>query len=385
MRINTRYGLMDFPEADHDLIAQFLVRYGEWAWDEVCFIAEVLPMDGARVLDVGAFVGTFGLGLAQRRQLQFLGFVEANPTAAAMLKENVKRNCAIAHSVVEAIVGTPGENYEMGASESDNLGSTGFKHTLNISDKIASSKADILTLTELREKLGPFNLIKLDVEGMELEILKADAEYLSKGDCTIWTECNETAGSLELVRELLSWDLPLYYFAFPAHNIENFFGDREPIFPFAYEAGLLLAPKTPPSLSPILIEHHCILRPIRSELDLKDALWKTPRWGLKEWNGLEREEIVALAGHALLGQNFPEYLRPDSTASAASNWLTLDQRLKSERGRRVFETMRAERAEAALAEKSARLLQLTSEHGHDTSETSNKRAKLTDGEQKMER
>src|SRR5262245_55126055 len=83
----SRYGPIAIPEAEHDIIGQFITRYGEWAWDEVGFVASVLR-DGARVLDAGAFVGTFGLGLAQRRQLDFLCLVEANSTITPFLRQN---------------------------------------------------------------------------------------------------------------------------------------------------------------------------------------------------------------------------------------------------------------------------------------------------------
>src|SRR5262249_13988082 len=68
--IVTRYGVLTVPNTSTDVIGRFLARYGEWAWDEVSFLAPLLP-NGAHVLDVGAFVGTFGLGLALRRELGF--------------------------------------------------------------------------------------------------------------------------------------------------------------------------------------------------------------------------------------------------------------------------------------------------------------------------
>ena len=60
--IDTRYGVLSAPDGDGDIILEFLSRYGEWAWMEVSFIASLLK-PGARVLDAGAFLGTFGLGL----------------------------------------------------------------------------------------------------------------------------------------------------------------------------------------------------------------------------------------------------------------------------------------------------------------------------------
>jgi hypothetical protein len=55
--VETRYGQLRIPGGE-DVISLFLARYGEWAWDETGFVASVLT-EGARVLDAGAYVGTF--------------------------------------------------------------------------------------------------------------------------------------------------------------------------------------------------------------------------------------------------------------------------------------------------------------------------------------
>ena len=87
--IDTRYGRLSIPGGD-DVVSQFLVRCGEWGWDEVGFVASTLP-ERARVLDIGAYLGTFGLGLSARKQLGFLCLVEANPRILPLLRANIQR------------------------------------------------------------------------------------------------------------------------------------------------------------------------------------------------------------------------------------------------------------------------------------------------------
>ncbi len=357
MQVRTRYGLMDVPDTANDLIGRFLSRYGEWAWDEVSFLSQFLPATGARVLDIGGYVGTFGLGLARGLDLALLVAVEGNSAVAGLLRANLARNCPSEFEVVQAVAGARGKLYRMELAETDNLGSAAFKPTwLGPSENVGLEPC--VTLSELRERWGPFDLVKLDVEGMEHEILGSDAEVMSSGRCTIWAECNEVPGSLELASLLISWGLEVHYFAFPCHNPDNFLGEPDPVFPFAYEAGLLAAPRCPPHLSPALAAHHCILKQIRSEGDLKDALWRTPRWGVREWIGSKPEELAALAGHTLLGQNYQDYLSAEWSAPTASNLLTLNESLSMQSRRMAMETTRANRAEAALAEMSVRTLDL---------------------------
>jgi hypothetical protein len=162
-----------------------------------------------------------------------------------------------------------------------------------------------VTLAALRAEYGPFDLIKFDIEGMEREVLSADADYLSRGNCAIWVECNEAYASLQLAELLLGWTSELSYFAFPAFNPDNFNNETSPIFPWAFEAGLLVFPRAPPVLTPELAQNACILRPIRSIDDLREALWRTPRWGMADWPArAEAAEIAALAGRSLLGLSY---------------------------------------------------------------------------------
>ncbi len=323
--LTTRYGRLAVPDTESDLIGRFLFRYGEWAWLESVFAASVIP-DGARVLDVGAFAGTFGLGVAQSRPLGFLCFVEANPVVAPLLKRNVTDKTHCPSMVLEALVAGPEARAGTGHSQSGNLGSMSFS-VGDDPDTPGATRA--VTLADLRAEHGAFDLIKLDIEGMELEALRGDADFLANGKTTLWIEANEDPGSLEVARMLLSWNLELFYFAFPAFNPNNFNGDPESVFPFAFEAGLLAAPATSPSLSPELKDAGCILKPVRCVDDLKNALWRTPRWGMTEWeSATTTEELAALAGRSIRGEAYAEFLASGAVVAPGAK-ATIWQRLET--------------------------------------------------------
>ncbi|RWA52696.1 hypothetical protein AU476_16385 [Cupriavidus sp. UYMSc13B] len=83
--IATRYGVLDTFDSD-DLICRCLAKYGEWAQYEVQFVADNIA-PGCRIADVGAFLGTFGLGLGRLAKPDGLCFVEANAATAALLRK----------------------------------------------------------------------------------------------------------------------------------------------------------------------------------------------------------------------------------------------------------------------------------------------------------
>lgn len=304
----TRYGLLRASVSESDLIGRFLARYGEWAWDEVCF-ASSLVQPGGRVLDGGAFLGTFGLGLMQRKRIGFVCFVEGNGGIIHSLEDNIKRNAKAAYAIEAGVLA--GENgYSRSILlEEGNIGATSFAPSQNI----PAISAGQLSLRGLRQQYGDFDLVKLDIEGLEADVLRSDLDFVTTSGASFLVECNETSSSIVLGQLLLSTGLPLYYFAFPSFNPKNFRGSRKPIFEFAYEADLVLAPREAPILSPRLRQNDCILRRIENVCDLKRALWETPRFGLPGWRGNKTAVEAALAGRKYLSQEFETFLPKQKT------------------------------------------------------------------------
>lgn len=345
--VDTRYGTLTVPDTATDLIGRFLDRYGEWAWEEARFVAGTLPRDRVRILDAGAFIGTFGLGIALQRHVDHLCLIEANSALIPLLEENVARNHKGTFSVIEGILGWPACTFHDGLCDPCNLGATSFVAGGDSATPSPGSQTvfqqRLVTLAELRAVHGAFDLVKLDLEGMELGVLESDAEHLRCGETSIWVECREDPISLDIAALLLSWGLDLYYFAFPAHNPDNFLGDTVSILPLAYEAGILAAPKTPPVLDEEMLRHGCILRRVNHQDDLKEALWRTPRWGERDWVGLGAAEVVALAVHRLRGEEYETYLCPGWQPKPLPDKDVLARLAETEAGLQQAETLAYER------------------------------------------
>src|SRR5574337_108457 len=314
--LDTRYGRLSSPGGG-DVISQFLGRCGEWGWDETGFVASALP-ERARVLDVGAYLGTFGLGLSIRKRLGFLCLVEANRKILPLLRENIQENATCPAAVVSAMVSGADLALRPGRGDPKNLGSTSFASDAE-GDPVTDFPERAVALAQLRAQYGHFDLIKLDVEGMERDVLYADRDYLSRGEATLWIECNETANSLRAAELALSWRMPTWYFAFPSHNPDNYRAEREPIYPWAYEAGLLMAPRIPPAMDAQLQAHNCILRPIGGIAELREAMWFTPRWLPRELAHADLAQVAAAASRAMLNQSRANFYSSHSTGVALAS------------------------------------------------------------------
>jgi FkbM family methyltransferase len=316
--LNTRYGSLSAPIGKNDLVTDFLEHYGEWASLEVDYIASFLPPK-ARVLDIGAYVGTFSLGLAQTAKTAFIAMVEGNPAIAPHLVLNATRNLHCAHEVMSAlVVNSTAPLVETGWAEPDNSGSASFGEKASGVVRVPLPNATI-GFKALVERFKPLDLVKFDVEGMEEQLLADHPSLLQDRSVLLWLECNESHSSLSLVQMLLDAGRPVTYFAWPSHNPDNYLGATRKIFPFAFEAGLLLG-ANPTPLTSQQQRAGCLTKRIHTVEDLREALWLTPRWAPREWDALDRNEIAAIAAHLGLGKMREGFLnKAAATAEGASN------------------------------------------------------------------
>jgi FkbM family methyltransferase len=330
---DTRYGSMDILREEGDIVSRFLLRYGEWSEFEIQFVSANLR-DSAKVADVGAFVGSFGIGLSQSKRLGQLVFIEANPEVVPLLRRNVERNCRATHEVLDALLFPAGREAKAVRRHGANQGSISYdpESDAEIAPDVPLPKNSIGLVSLLMEH-GPFDLVKLDIEGLELEVLKDIEAELSGGEVAIWAECNEALASLQLAEFLLSCGLRVHYFAFPSFNPDNFRGDKEAIFPFAYEAGLY-ASRAAPAFPDALRQAGCVCHEIKDAEGLRRALWQTPRWCPSELFASHLEESLAIAIRYLSGEHYTKFLAgaeaaKDPTERRIATPLALSQALES--------------------------------------------------------
>ena len=229
-----RHGSMIYARNDVH-IGRSLDLYGEWAEAEMELLG-LLCQPGDLVVDVGANIGTHTVFLARRvgpggRVFSF----EPQRLAFQLLCANIALNDL---GNVVALPCAAGQ--EMGTIQVPDLdyGAAGNYGGLTLcaaADQAHSVPAPITTLDRLaRDHLAPdglrCRLVKIDVEGMELEVLQGAAQFIAATAPFIYLENNDARRSPALIRWLQARDYRLFWHLSRFFNPHNFRGNQQNVF-----------------------------------------------------------------------------------------------------------------------------------------------------------
>ena len=222
--------------------------------------------------------------------------------------------------VVQAVIGNATGQTVIGTyAQKTNLGSLTFSGVpANPADMSGEAiEATVISLAALRGQYGDYDVLKLDIEGSERDALDSDAQWISEKKPIIWLECNEDVRVFQALDFLTIAGYDVYYFAFPSFNPENYNHNQLMIFPVAFEAGLLAVSPEKPVVFPNQLEASgCLLERICSHEDLRKQLWLTPRWGMADWPGMSRTQLLGLCSRFARNHKYSEFLREEPNNSS---------------------------------------------------------------------
>jgi FkbM family methyltransferase len=162
-------------------------------------IMEALIDPDSRVIDIGANIGFTSLALAQMCPAGRVAAVEPVPATYELLSANV-RLAALGHVSTHnfALGKEPGEVVMQG--NPDDL--SGFfvsdDHYVVKADHHREAKAQVLRLDDALPQLGldRIDMLKIDVEGFELDVLEGASEALARFRPRVFMEMNHVALNL---------------------------------------------------------------------------------------------------------------------------------------------------------------------------------------------
>ena len=302
--IVTRYGQLEVFE--NDVISDFLTIYGEWAQLEINFFCEIFKQKDIKIFDLGAFIGTFSLGVSEQLEHARILSVEMSDDSYELLKKNIVRNCS--GVISENIAVSCSSNGVYFEASDKNRGESSV--LIDPSENITKEFSKSTTLKKLGEKFFIPDVIKLDLEGHELDVLRGGTNWLKDYKPSLWLECNENKKTLEVLDWLLWMKYEVFYFAFPSYNKDNFNKEENLIFPIAYEAALIALPNKEIELAfePGKFTD-CLFYKVDSKEKLRYALFNTPRWGEDNWASLTINELLGVLSHRVSGIDFEDFLR----------------------------------------------------------------------------
>ena len=241
-----RHGLMLYNKNDVYVGGSF-ERYGEFSEGEVEMFRTIVG-PGHKVIEVGANIGSHTVFLA--RQVGPTGQVIAfEPqrivfqTLCANIALNSFRN-VLAYPM--AVADEPGfvKIPELDPTREINFGG------LSIEGHQQGCTTRQVTLDQLNEP--DVKLIKIDVEGMELKVLKGAGETIKRCRPLLYLENDRAEKAAELISHLRGLNYDLYEHLPPLFSPGNFYRNTENIFGEIVSENLLCVPSekrwTPPGL-----------------------------------------------------------------------------------------------------------------------------------------
>ncbi len=234
----------------HDVIVgRSLDQYGEYSEDELVLLGSYLrPQDV--VVDVGANLGVHTVFFARRvgRQGRVLAF-EPQRLIFQLLCGNVvlnhltNVNCMPAGA--GAIAGHARLQY-LDYGQESNFGG------VSLQSEGDGEQVEIRRLDEFA--LRTCRLIKIDVEGMERDVLLGAAETIRQFRPVLYVENDRHEKSRDLIETLRSMSYRMYWHRAPYFNPHNYLGATENIFPNVYAINMLCLPAESDIEPPLLEE-----------------------------------------------------------------------------------------------------------------------------------
>ncbi len=214
-------------------IGSSLLEYGEFSELEVAVYRQLLGQ-GQHVVEVGANIGALTVALAQLvgPQGQVSAF-EPQPNVFKLLNANLALNELWHVQVFQAAVGREAGMVEvdvLAPSAVFNIGS--YRVLKEVGEPSLSPEATprtvavpLVTLDAWSVGQRPIDFIKIDAEGMELDVLKGAEHVLRKHRPLLQVENELASRSPELLTYLFEMHYRCYWSVTTYYNPGNFFGN----------------------------------------------------------------------------------------------------------------------------------------------------------------
>ena len=234
-KVFSRYGTMLVPENDMYIGKSFL-HYGEFSEAECAVFKQIIKPDWI-VADIGANLGAHTLFFAKHAAKVYAA--EPQRDVFAILKDMVGLNELDNVELINAgISDCEGETVgcEIDLESPNSCG--GYEIAEGV--KYAGDNGYPIKLMKFEH---PCHFMKIDVEGMEEQVIRGSADMIREFQPILYVENDREKSSASLINAIRELDYGLYWHLAPLYNPDNWFGNRQDVFPELVSANMLCLPQ----------------------------------------------------------------------------------------------------------------------------------------------
>jgi FkbM family methyltransferase len=231
-----RGGPMAYPTTDAH-VGRALDTYGEWAWDELALLGALLKA-GDVAVDVGANLGTHAVAFAQKVGPTGAVFAfEPQRVMHQLLCTNATLNGLTWLNAVHGAVSDQSGGLvvpDIDYSQGGNFGG------LALGAFTRGETVPVFALDGLG--LPRCALLKIDVEGMEAQVLDGARALIAASTPVIYLEHNKPDGAPGVIERLLAAGYTCAWHFSPFFRPDNFAGVKEDVFGGLVDANVIAVP-----------------------------------------------------------------------------------------------------------------------------------------------
>jgi FkbM family methyltransferase len=230
----------------HDFyMGQALLKYGEYSELELQFLLMLLRFPGL-VIEVGTNMGTLTVPLATElaKQGREMVVFEPQPVIFQQLCANLALNGLMNVKAFPYACGKENGAVQFAVPDYRSLGN--FGSTEMHAGPVGTTRSETVQCVRLDDLVGSaeVGVIKIDVEGFELQVLQGCAGVLERSKPVLYVENDRLEQSEELIRWLMDRDYRLWWHVPLLFNPDNYLGVKEDAYPGIHSINMLCVPKS---------------------------------------------------------------------------------------------------------------------------------------------
>lgn len=232
----TRHGVMLYNVHDA-YIGRSLDAYGEFSHAETKLFEQMIK-PGMTVLDVGANIGAHTLCFAAAVGPTGLVIAfEPQPVVHQMLVANLALNEVGNVRTLQLGVGSEVGQASMPRIDFSRAGNFGGV-------SLGSQGTDTVRICSIDSlELSQCHFIKIDVEGMEGDVIEGAVETIKRHRPSLYVENDRRETSAALISRLSDLNFELYWHAPPLYSAQNIYGNQDNMFPGTVSLNLICLPR----------------------------------------------------------------------------------------------------------------------------------------------